>query len=188
MFDCVVHPPIKCNNSGKLLNNKTMRPDHGLLQELFESRNPQRMIMSWVRTKKERDDRLKTPAKGVILRIASRNNSPQVARWKLHCNSSIHQTSPISHQTFFIFTSKDGLSCTACTLQWYWSSGNSCVYDGDYFDYYRGIGAVKIGEMFGERGAWILLDVGVWLESFTNSGRSRGEKHEEHWKQGNWEN
>jgi len=33
----------------------------------------------------------------------------------------------------------DGLSCTACTLQWYWSSGNSCVYDGDYFDYYRGI-------------------------------------------------
>ena len=34
---------------------------------------------------------------------------------------------------------QEGLSCSACTLQWYWSSGNSCVYDGDYFDYYRGI-------------------------------------------------
>ena len=33
----------------------------------------------------------------------------------------------------------EGLSCSACTLQWYWASGNSCVYDGDYFDYYRGI-------------------------------------------------
>eukprot|EP00435_Cladocopium_sp_Y103_P003080 s4916_g1.t1 len=33
----------------------------------------------------------------------------------------------------------EALSCSACTLQWYWSSGNSCVYDGDYFDYYRGI-------------------------------------------------
>ena len=39
---------------------------------------------------------------------------------------------------------QEGLSCTACTLQWYWSSGNSCVYDGDYFDYYRGIGLKNV--------------------------------------------
>eukprot|EP00929_Paragymnodinium_shiwhaense_P052443 TRINITY_DN2626_c0_g3_i1.p1 TRINITY_DN2626_c0_g3~~TRINITY_DN2626_c0_g3_i1.p1 ORF type:complete len:455 (-),score=58.81 TRINITY_DN2626_c0_g3_i1:374-1738(-) len=26
----------------------------------------------------------------------------------------------------------DGLSCTQCTLQWYWSTGNSCLYDADY--------------------------------------------------------
>lgn len=33
----------------------------------------------------------------------------------------------------------EGLSCSARTLQWYWASANSCVYDGDYFDYYQGI-------------------------------------------------
>eukprot|EP00929_Paragymnodinium_shiwhaense_P020211 TRINITY_DN13538_c0_g1_i2.p1 TRINITY_DN13538_c0_g1~~TRINITY_DN13538_c0_g1_i2.p1 ORF type:complete len:469 (+),score=75.49 TRINITY_DN13538_c0_g1_i2:101-1507(+) len=26
----------------------------------------------------------------------------------------------------------DGFSCTHCTLQWYWATGNSCIYDADY--------------------------------------------------------
>eukprot|EP00929_Paragymnodinium_shiwhaense_P111731 TRINITY_DN8001_c0_g1_i1.p1 TRINITY_DN8001_c0_g1~~TRINITY_DN8001_c0_g1_i1.p1 ORF type:complete len:440 (-),score=66.37 TRINITY_DN8001_c0_g1_i1:385-1704(-) len=26
----------------------------------------------------------------------------------------------------------DGLSCSHCTLQWYWSTANTCVYDADY--------------------------------------------------------
>lgn len=93
--------------------------------------------MRWILAKKESSDRLQHRSKGAIPTVASRNNSLQVTSGKLHCNSSTHQTSLISHQTFFS-SSKDGLSCTACTLQWYWSSGNSCVYDGDYFDYYRG--------------------------------------------------
>lgn len=28
-----------------------------------------------------------------------------------------------------------GLQCSHCTLQWYWSTGNTCVYDADYNDY-----------------------------------------------------
>lgn len=28
-----------------------------------------------------------------------------------------------------------GLQCTHCTLQWYWSTANSCLYDADYRDY-----------------------------------------------------
>merc|ERR1711988_1542703 len=26
----------------------------------------------------------------------------------------------------------EDLACTHCTLQWYWSTGNSCLYDADY--------------------------------------------------------
>merc|ERR1712039_879544 len=29
-----------------------------------------------------------------------------------------------------------GLNCSHCTLQWYWSSGNTCVYDEGYFSYF----------------------------------------------------
>merc|ERR1712127_1075143 len=29
-----------------------------------------------------------------------------------------------------------GLSCTHCTLQWYWSTGNTCLYDAGYFSYF----------------------------------------------------
>lgn len=28
------------------------------------------------------------------------------------------------------------LNCTHCTLQWYWSTGNTCVYDAGYFSYF----------------------------------------------------
>lgn len=28
------------------------------------------------------------------------------------------------------------LSCTHCTLQWYWSTGNSCLYDSHYLQYF----------------------------------------------------
>jgi len=31
------------------------------------------------------------------------------------------------------------LSCTHCTLQWYWATANSCFYDGDYFTYFQHI-------------------------------------------------
>jgi len=29
------------------------------------------------------------------------------------------------------------LSCSHCTLQWYWSTGNSCLYDADYWTYFQ---------------------------------------------------
>eukprot|EP00931_Biecheleriopsis_adriatica_P077833 TRINITY_DN5131_c0_g1_i3.p1 TRINITY_DN5131_c0_g1~~TRINITY_DN5131_c0_g1_i3.p1 ORF type:complete len:936 (-),score=138.69 TRINITY_DN5131_c0_g1_i3:208-3015(-) len=30
-----------------------------------------------------------------------------------------------------------GLSCEHCTLQWYWATGNSCLYDEDYIPYFK---------------------------------------------------
>jgi len=31
----------------------------------------------------------------------------------------------------------DNFQCDACTVQWYWSTGNSCLYDADYFNYFQ---------------------------------------------------
>jgi len=33
------------------------------------------------------------------------------------------------------------LRCPHCTLQWYWSTGNTCLYDGLYFSYFRKMAA-----------------------------------------------
>lgn len=35
-----------------------------------------------------------------------------------------------------------GLSCRHCTLQWYWATGNTCLYDEGYFDYFRNMKAL----------------------------------------------
>merc|ERR1719433_453608 len=31
----------------------------------------------------------------------------------------------------------EGLSCEHCTLQWYWGTGNSCLYDEGYLKYFQ---------------------------------------------------
>jgi len=31
----------------------------------------------------------------------------------------------------------EDLQCNRCTLQWYWSTGNSCLYDADYWVYFQ---------------------------------------------------
>merc|ERR1712232_1872 len=31
----------------------------------------------------------------------------------------------------------DTLACEKCTLQWYWSTANSCLYDADYLTYFQ---------------------------------------------------
>merc|ERR1719162_150165 len=31
----------------------------------------------------------------------------------------------------------DDLHCEKCTMQWYYATGNSCFYDGDYIDYFH---------------------------------------------------
>jgi len=33
------------------------------------------------------------------------------------------------------------LNCTHCTLQWYWSTGNTCLYDSGYFSYFSKMAA-----------------------------------------------
>eukprot|EP00931_Biecheleriopsis_adriatica_P057193 TRINITY_DN3391_c0_g1_i1.p1 TRINITY_DN3391_c0_g1~~TRINITY_DN3391_c0_g1_i1.p1 ORF type:complete len:454 (+),score=53.08 TRINITY_DN3391_c0_g1_i1:91-1362(+) len=45
---------------------------------------------------------------------------------------------PVANEVHIMrYTIPADLRCSSCTLQWYWSSGNSCYYDGDYFDYYE---------------------------------------------------
>jgi len=31
-----------------------------------------------------------------------------------------------------------GITCEKCTIQWYWATGNTCLYDADYVDYFMG--------------------------------------------------
>merc|ERR1719330_1996416 len=41
------------------------------------------------------------------------------------------------------FKIPSGLNCTHCTLQWYWSTGNTCLYDAGYFSYFTKMAAAK---------------------------------------------
>jgi len=42
---------------------------------------------------------------------------------------------PVSDHKMRMIVPED-LSCTHCTLQWWWVSGNNCAYDADYNDYF----------------------------------------------------
>jgi len=57
-----------------------------------------------------------------------------------------------------------GLKCEHCTLQWYWSSGNTCLYDSDYFTYFR-------DQFPTERPGWNLE---AWSQFATNFGEDCG--------------
>merc|ERR1719330_1861682 len=41
------------------------------------------------------------------------------------------------------FKIPSGLNCAHCTLQWYWSTGNTCLYDAGYFSYFSKMAAAK---------------------------------------------
>eukprot|EP00933_Yihiella_yeosuensis_P078922 TRINITY_DN908_c0_g1_i4.p1 TRINITY_DN908_c0_g1~~TRINITY_DN908_c0_g1_i4.p1 ORF type:complete len:442 (-),score=78.17 TRINITY_DN908_c0_g1_i4:285-1610(-) len=57
----------------------------------------------------------------------------------------------------------EALRCTHCTLQWYWSSGNTCLYDGDYFDYFRSLSTL----------GWSVREWSPYvLESWANCGNT----------------
>eukprot|EP00913_Durusdinium_trenchii_P033002 g30895.t1 len=56
------------------------------------------------------------------------------ADWK----DTMASTYPSSHEVHVMrYKIPDNLSCEACTLQWYWSTGNSCLYDFDYVNYFK---------------------------------------------------
>ncbi|CAE7481882.1 cbh2 [Symbiodinium natans] len=74
------------------------------------------------------------------------------------------------------FKIPDGLQCSKCTLQWYWSSGNSCLYDGDYFDYYRGIAALGW-----DAAAWQTNVLADWATCENSCCRTGGSFGEEFW-------
>jgi len=45
---------------------------------------------------------------------------------------------PASGQVFYMrYKIPASVSCAHCTLQWYWATGNSCMYDTDYSTYFK---------------------------------------------------
>jgi len=70
----------------------------------------------------------------------------------------------------------ENLRCSKCTLQWYWSSGNSCYYDGDYFDYFRGLDA--LGWDVKE---WQPLVLESWANCDSRCCKTNGTFGEEFW-------
>lgn len=74
------------------------------------------------------------------------------------------------------FKIPEGLQCSRCTLQWYWSSGNTCLYDGDYFDYFRGIAALGW-----DASAWQTNVLENWANCANSCCQTGGTFGEEFW-------
>lgn len=45
----------------------------------------------------------------------------------------------VADQHYAYYRIPASLSCSRCTLQWYWSTGNSCLYDADYEHYFQNV-------------------------------------------------
>jgi hypothetical protein len=78
---------------------------------------------------------------------------------------------------FMWYKIPEGLACTHCTMQWYWASGNNCLYDADYFAYFSSMKALgwnaELWSAFSVAG-WATCDnrccgnAGLWGEEFWN--------------------
>jgi len=70
----------------------------------------------------------------------------------------------------------EDLSCSSCTLQWFWSSGNSCYYDGDYFDYFQMLD--RLGWTVAD---WDNLVLEPWANCDNRCCKTNGTFGEEFW-------
>jgi len=52
----------------------------------------------------------------------------------------------------------ESLSCEHCTLQWYYSTGNSCLYDGDYITYFK-----KMAQLGWSVSEWVYGGMASWV-------------------------
>lgn len=60
------------------------------------------------------------------------------------------------------FVIPTNLTCTRCTLQWYWATGNSCLYDEDYIAYFK-----KMQALGWDAGRWAPQAVASWATKKT---------------------
>ena len=74
------------------------------------------------------------------------------------------------------FKIPDDLRCSRCTLQWYWSSGKSSYYDGDYFDNYRGLASLGW-----DAAAWQPQILEPWANCANSCCQTGGPFGEEFW-------
>lgn len=68
------------------------------------------------------------------------------------------------------------LTCSHCTLQWYYSTGNTCLYDGDYFDFFG-----RMQDLGWNASAWCNLCSPGATCSGTCCGAPSGKFAEEFW-------
>merc|ERR1712039_635538 len=52
----------------------------------------------------------------------------------------------------------ESLACEHCTLQWYYSTGNSCLYDGDYIAYFK-----KMAQLGWSVSEWVYGGMASWV-------------------------
>eukprot|EP00929_Paragymnodinium_shiwhaense_P052441 TRINITY_DN2626_c0_g2_i2.p1 TRINITY_DN2626_c0_g2~~TRINITY_DN2626_c0_g2_i2.p1 ORF type:complete len:449 (-),score=58.89 TRINITY_DN2626_c0_g2_i2:151-1497(-) len=77
----------------------------------------------------------------------------------------------------------EGLSCTQCTLQWYWSSGNTCIYDADYLgpDGYFQRNAATFQSLGWNPGQWCSWCMSSWATCDNACCKTGGVFGEEFW-------
>mmetsp|Transcript_8241 Transcript_8241/g.14435 ORF Transcript_8241/g.14435 Transcript_8241/m.14435 type:complete len:430 (+) Transcript_8241:40-1329(+) len=107
------------------------------------------------------------PPPGSQTQVAGRDFNDSMAAPSYPSSGEVHRMR---------FKIPEGLRCTKCTLQWYWSSGNSCYYDGDYFDYYRGIAALGW-----DAAAWQPQILASWANCENSCCKTGGSFGEEFW-------
>merc|ERR1712226_674104 len=77
----------------------------------------------------------------------------------------------------------EDLACTHCTLQWYWSTGNSCLYDADYLgtDGYFQRNAAAFQALGWNPADWCPWCVTSWATCDNSCCKSGGTFGEEFW-------
>merc|ERR1712232_166472 len=75
------------------------------------------------------------------------------------------------------------LACTHCTLQWYWSTGNSCLYDADYLgaDGYFQRNAATFQSLGWKPEEWCPFCVAEWATCDNSCCKTGGSFGEEFW-------
>merc|ERR1712226_801907 len=77
----------------------------------------------------------------------------------------------------------EDLACTHCTLQWYWSTGNSCLYDADYLgtDGYFQRNAAAFQALGWNPADWCPWCVTSWATCDNSCCKTGGSFGEEFW-------
>merc|ERR1719217_176654 len=77
----------------------------------------------------------------------------------------------------------EGLSCTHCTLQWYWSTGNTCLYDKDYLgpDGYFQRNSAEFAALGWKAEDWCPFCVASWATCANSCCKTGGTFGEEFW-------
>mmetsp|Transcript_97957 Transcript_97957/g.277654 ORF Transcript_97957/g.277654 Transcript_97957/m.277654 type:complete len:509 (-) Transcript_97957:62-1588(-) len=80
-------------------------------------------------------------------------NTPHAGHWTVEKPA----TAVIAETHVMRYKIPEDLQCEHCTLQWYWATGNTCLYDGDYLAYFQ-----HMEELGWDAKAWSPNAVTLW--------------------------